>query len=359
VTEPRAESSATIGEAGEKAYLAQLLPRLTRHEFFENGFGDDAAVIVPANYLGALVHKIDRAARPVALDYDPTDFASWGRMAVTANCSDILACGATPVSFMIAVLAPPDQAAAEIDRIILAADRECSARGIAFAGGDLKESSTLEVIGSAVGTVAPRAALTRNGTRPGDTIYCAGLVGGFAAANLILSEPGVNLGDELRSECVRYLSRPVAQWDDGQAIGRSGLATAAMDASDGLFDVLSVLADGRLGVVVDLDHDGYHPLTAVCEKYTGIDHRAQMFGAGDWNIVYAVSPDHVPAFERLTEGRPVFRIGEAVEGSDIVGKSDGRQITIRPLVHEHFRQRIEQAGGFLDIIRAGGLLDWS
>jgi thiamine-monophosphate kinase len=359
VTDRSSVVRATIGEVGEKAYLAGLLPRLTPHPSLRNGFGDDAAVIIPERDLGAVVHKIDRAARPVVLDFDPGDYAAWGRMAVTANCSDLLSCAATPISFMLAVLAPPQQLVDDIDRIILAAEQECRDRGIAFSGGDLKESRALEVIGSAVGVVAPGSALTRNGLAAGDTLYCAGLVGGFAAATLLLRDPTLKLDDELRRECLNYLSHPEAQWTVGRLVGSSGLAHAAMDASDGLYDSFSVLANGQVGIVVDLDHPGYHPLTSACERYTGIDQKAQMFGAGDWNIVYAVAPRNVDAFDRLAQDSSLFRIGEVVDDPGVVGRAAARSVTIQPMVHEHFRSRLEQEGDFLEVIRTGGPLEWA
>jgi thiamine-monophosphate kinase len=257
---------------------------------------------------------------------------------------------------MIGIVAPPESRAVDVEAIIFGADEECRRHGVAFSGGDLKESSILEVIGSAVGVVEPDRALPRSGVLPGDVLYCAGLAGGFAAARLLLETIGDGLDEATRARCIEYLANPVAQWAIARRVNSLGLARAAMDASDGLYETFAVLA-GSVGLVVELDGLGYHPLTAVCAEATGIDRRSLIFGAGDWNIVYAVPADAAEEFESSTADLDIFRIGTAGGGEGVRAITDGRPVRLRPLVHEHFRRRIEQSGSFLDLVKEG-VVDW-
>jgi thiamine-monophosphate kinase len=351
----RGTSSPSMSDVGEKGFLADLLPRLTSDPSLIGGLGHDAATVSLAHPTKALAHKIDRAPRPVALDYEPADFAVWGLMAVTTNCSDVLASGASPVSFMLGIIAPPDSRAVDIERIIFGAAEECGRRGIVFSGGDLKEGPRLEVIGTAVGVVDPARSLPRTGVEAGDVLYCAGRSGGFAASRLLLDTAGDRIDDETRRRCIDYLAHPAAQWDIAERVNGLGLARAAMDASDGLYEVFEVLA-GAVGLVVDLDGMGYHPLTTVCEAIAGFDRRSLIFGAGDWNIVYAVPPDSVAQFEAATVGLDVFRVGKAGGGGGVSAMTNGVPVGLLPLVHEHFRRRIEQSGAFLDLVKEGVLV---
>ena len=90
----------TLTAVGEKGFLTGLLPQLYADPRLLGGFGHDAAIITLDGAPFNLIQKIDRASYPVSLRYGWSGYQSWGQMAVTANCSDILASGGRPVSCM-------------------------------------------------------------------------------------------------------------------------------------------------------------------------------------------------------------------------------------------------------------------
>src|SRR6266849_2733515 len=129
-----------MNDLGEKAFLSALLPHLHVAPAFVNGFGNDASVIDLGWQEQLLVMKIDRAGSPIAAKRGWSDYRMWGRLAVTANCNDILAVGGRPTAMMLCVCVPGSWSTRDVTDIILGCEEECLRLGIAFVGGDTKEA---------------------------------------------------------------------------------------------------------------------------------------------------------------------------------------------------------------------------
>ena len=339
----------TMGEVGEKEFLRNLLPMLDRHPSFVNGFGDDASAIrISDNEL--LLFKIDRAAAPMAARRGWTDYRMWGRLAVTSNCSDILAAGGAPLAVMIALILPRDwQVQAAIDAVRGCAE-ECLANKVVFAGGDTKEGASAEMIGSAVGLCTENELLTRRGAEPGDLIVVAGKLGGFLGSYLqIIESHQTGAGDGNIQSWQEYVAHPRARWAEARAMRESGAATAAMDTSDGLYDAVATLTAGY-GADMRLDSLPYHEIAYECARRLGINPFNLALGVGDWNIVYTVrSKDWADFGPKLGDLPLELRvIGQVTEvkgvrwrdGSDRVFRTD-------PVVNEHFAGRLEDESTLL------------
>ena len=169
-------------ELGEKKFLSSLLPTLQTADCFLNGFGHDASVLDIGLPEHAIAFKIDRAARPIAACKGWTGFDSWGRLAVTANLSDLLAVGAVPKGFMLSLSVPKDWDVQRTEAVIQGAAEECSRNGVAFLGGDTKEAKEAHVVGAAIGIVDKKKIIGRRAANPGDAVVLAGKLGGFAGA---------------------------------------------------------------------------------------------------------------------------------------------------------------------------------
>lgn len=347
----------TMGQVGEKAFLRELLPTLTPHARFVNGFGDDASAIrLPSGDL--LVFKIDRAAAPVAARRGWCDYRLWGRLAVTSNCSDLLAAGAEPSAVMIALVLPRDWVAAAAIETIRGADEECAARDVVFAGGDTKEGRTAELVGSAVGLCRPAELLTRTGGRPGDLLVLAGRLGGYLGSYLQLVASLDADGRPAHPDSGRwldYVAHPVARWSEGAEIRRGGFGTAGMDLSDGLYDAVSTLA-AHCGADIELATLPYHPTALEAADRLGVEPFNLGLGVGDWAILYAVDEsrwrDRRPAtgleltvIGRLTERPGVRWIDPA-----------GAELVAAPVVNEHFASRQEDESSLVERLRSERIL---
>lgn len=344
---------------GEKGFISDLLAMLNPAQELISGFGHDAAVIELPDAPFDLITKIDRASYPVAMKKGWSScHRSWGRMAVTANCSDILSSGGTPISCMLAVIVPGSALASDVRDVVIGAADECRTNGVVFAGGDTKEASVGHVIGSAVGIIRKGGFLPRNTARPGDKIFCAGKIGGFAGAYFLLSNQVIGNEAAPADDYLRYLTHPVAQWDGARRVNQSGLARCGMDASDGLLDVLQTFATVGLGVEIELSRIPYHEFAMECSRITGIPIAQLIFGGGDWNILYVVPEVHADRFANLSRiGSPLTLIGSITESGEVCAVGDdGSRFAVDGPVNEHFRSRIEDGAGFMDSIETGTFL---
>jgi thiamine-monophosphate kinase len=348
-------NSPTMEDFGEKGFLAGLLPRLSPHPTFLNGFGDDASAISIGDGQ-VLVFKIDRAAAPVAARRGWTDYRMWGRLAVTSNCSDVLAGGGSPVAVMIAMILPRDWPASAAIEVIEGCAEECAANDIAFAGGDTKEGKAPELIGSAVGVGERAKILTRRGAKPGDLVVLAGALGGFLGSYLqILQEldadgvPGPSCDDRW----LDYISHPRARWVEGAFIRDSLVATGAMDTSDGLYDAIDTLV-GAHGADIELTSLPYHENALECAAGLGIPPLNLGLGVGDWNIVYTVDEQRWADVQRegRVAGLQLSVIGRVSAEPGLRWHDEsGAVFSCQAVVNQHFRARQEDEGTMVARLR--------
>lgn len=347
-----------MSSLGEKGFLADLLPRLYVDPALVGGFGHDASVIELSDAPFNLIQKIDRASHPVALKEGWCGYRAWGQMAVTANCSDILASGGRPVAFMMAVMVPGHENASNVQEIILGAADECRANGVVYAGGDTKEAKDAHVVGTTIGVIDKDGFLPRNTAEPGDQIFCAGLIGGFTGAYFMLKKVPPEQRDRAADEYIQYLSSPRAQWNVAGTVNSKKVARCGMDASDGVLDVLQVFASSGVRVNLHLDAIPYHDFALECARKTGIPLTQLIFGGGDWNILYCVPPAKVSEFHKMRDASvPVFHIGEVTSGNGVVASTiEGADFALHGVVNEHFKARIEDAADFMTSIETGDFL---
>ncbi len=349
-----------LSAIGEKAYLSALLPRLFVDPRLESGFGDDSAVVDCGLDSYNLILNIDRVPISTSLIPFSEDDRVWGRLLVTACCSDILASGGVPHAVLMAIAVPGNWLAERVDAIVFGCQQECRRRGIVFAGGDTKEAQVPHLVGSVVGLVPKGGALYRNRARAGDLAVIAGDVGGFMAAYFLLKS--LSRDNSFKSnvkEWLGHLLYPQARWREADLLRNYADVAAAMDASDGLYDALVTLCDGgRLGLTVSLEHLPYHHFVESCEKELGIPATNLAFGAGDWIIVYAMKQKCFEEIVSRTGNKHKLTAIGTFGKTPGIYASDGHGsvYTVSAPVNEHFRTRFEDAGDFMNRLRTGNIL---
>lgn len=337
---------ATMSELGEKAFLKALLPTLKVAPSFVNGFGHDASIVNVG--LGQhLAVKIDRAPFPVALHHGIGDFRTWGRLAVVANISDLLAVGAKPHALMLSLVVPGSFDVANAHAIVMGCEEACAKHGVAFVGGDTKEGQTAQVIGAAWGTVEKDAAFGRAPAVPGDYLFLAGRLGAFAATlTLMNKEPS---GGEIPREWVHALIAPAARVHEGHYMRESRKVAAACDLSDGLADALDIFCAGGAGITLSESRLPMHPLAVQASAKCGVPLWRFAFGVGDWAIACVVRSKDADAFRRAADsGLDLFEIGR-FDDTGHSGIRDGTGVVrkVPNLINEQFRRRIEDNGNYL------------
>jgi thiamine-monophosphate kinase len=329
-------------DLGEKLFISQLLPRLIQDKSFVNGFGHDAS-IVDIGLEKNIAFKIDRAAKPVLHGKNSEWFKVWGRLAVVANVSDLLAVGAQPKAFMVSIIVPGHYDSESVTDIIEGCQEYCDEANISFVGGDTKEGLDAQVIGASFGIVNRARSLGRVVANPGDKLVIAGQLGGFAGAYELIKSTIFDANLLKKNELLKYISYPKAQLFAAPLMSSSNLASGACDLSDGLADVLNNFCNDSVGIKIDASLLPIHKFAFEAEKYLGLNPCGLAFGVGDWAIAFILPSDKISSFESNFKDNNLLKIvGEFTsENSRKVLYSDGSVTYVPNIINEHFRDRLE------------------
>ncbi|WP_433732914.1 thiamine-phosphate kinase [Nocardia sp. CA-129566] len=186
-------------ELGEFALIERINAGRVQAPGVLLGPGDDAAVVAAPD--GRFVVTTDMLVqdRHFRLDWSgPRDI---GRKAIAQNAADVVAMGAVPTAFVVALGCPADTPVEVIDGLTDGMWAEAGRAGGSIAGGDVVRSPQLVISVTAFGDLDGRAPITRAGARVGDTVAVAGRLG-WSAAGLAALAAGVDPDDELVAEAL-------------------------------------------------------------------------------------------------------------------------------------------------------------
>lgn len=289
---PAHEPSTAIGDLGESAVLARILPRLAPGDAAHLGAGDDAAVVAAPD--GRFVVTTD------LMVHGPDFRLAWstpfdlGWKAAATNLTDVAAMGARPTALVVAIAAPPSLDVGVLEGIAdgLREGLAALAPGAGVVGGDLSASSVLMISVTAFGDLEGRAPVLRSGARPSDVMAHAGGRGDaarglallFARARDERGEPDAAAAAALRTEHPRLVAAQLAPTPPVSAgvVAAEAGATAMLDVSDGLARDAQRIAEAS-GIGIDFRSAalGPDPLTALA-------------GAEDHGLLAAFPPDVPP-----------------------------------------------------------------
>lgn len=275
------------------------------------GIGDDAAIYRPAPgedlvFTTDMMHEERHFLRGY-----PPDSVGW--KALCRSLSDIAAMGAQPRFALLSLAVAPWVKTAWIDAFYDGFLALAAKYGVPLAGGDLGRAAQTSMDVMVCGSLPAGAALRRDTARTGDRLYVSGALGGGI---LGLRSPRNRAARE------RHL-RPEPRVALGLALRRRGIASAAMDLSDGLSTDLS-----RLARASGLSAQLWRPLPG----FPGASEADALHGGDDYELLFTASPSvRVPS--RLA-GTPVHPVGELVEGAPGHLFFEGEPL--RPAGWDHF-----------------------
>ncbi|MBI2893025.1 MAG: thiamine-phosphate kinase [Deltaproteobacteria bacterium] len=296
----------------------------------EVGIGDDAAVIALGE--SRAVVTTDALFEGVHFDLRWISAAEVGARAVEVNLSDLAAMGAEPHSLLLAIgaRAPLDE---ELVRTVIDAfASRARDRGCSVVGGNFSRAAELSLTVTAIGTL-PRdvPALLRSGARPGDHLLVSGPLGA-AALGLRLVAAGLEAAPGARAAVERFRA-PRARVDVGRSL--SGLATSAIDVSDGLaLDLERLARASGVGAVVRIDRVPTIAGHADLARLVGASPVDLALGGGeDYELLFTLPPAESARADTLG----ATRIGEIVAGAGAIFlDSDGQRASPGAVGFQHF-----------------------
>ena len=269
---------------------------------------DDAALIAPETG-NELVMTSDMLVAGIHFrDADPA-----GRIAQKAlrvNLSDLAAMGALPRGYLLSLALPGDVDESWIAAAAAGLAEDQAEFGVHLWGGDtVSTPGTLTLSVTAVGQVPSGAALRRAGARPGDLVLVSGMIGDACLGlDVLTGGPADVPGADYLVE--RY-QLPSPRLSLGLAL--RGLATAAIDISDGLVADLGHICDSSgVGASIALDRVPVSPAAA----RAGRPMTDLVTGGDDYELLFTLPPECADDLKaRLGhDDPPVQLIGEVVEG---------------------------------------------
>lgn len=271
--------------------IARYFTRPTRERA---GVGDDCALIDAGDVTLAITTDMLLAGRHFFAD---ADAEALGHKSLAVNLSDLAAAGATPRCFFLALALPrADEAwlAAYTRGLFALAD----AHGCELLGGDTTRTPELRVDDrvvdgpltisiAAIGEVPRAAVRTRAGARAGDDLWVSGSVGDAALALAHRAGEAAEMDPADLAACRARLDRPVPRVELGVRL--RGLATAAIDISDGLLgDLAHILERSRLGARVEW---AAVPRSAALRRQPEtLQRRCALAGGDDYELLFTAPP---------------------------------------------------------------------
>lgn len=270
------------------------------------GVGDDCALL-SVNAGKAIAVSTDTLVEGVHFFKD-VSAESLGHKALAVNLSDLAAMGATARFFTLAITLPAvDDAwlAAFARGMFALADQH----GIALVGGDTTRGP-LSITITVIGEQDAATALRRDAAKAGQDIWLSGTVGG-AALGLRYLQGHVALKPNVVPRAVARLERP----DPRLALGRAllGVATAAIDVSDGLIGDLSHICNrSKLDAVLDWPSLPLHP--ALLSVGPEMRMQCALAGGDDYELCFTAPIDARDAIRDIATAvdTPLTRVGALI-----------------------------------------------
>ncbi len=296
------------------------------------GVGDDCALL-------GITHGMDLAVSTDTMvsgthffpDVHPENL---GHKALAVNLSDMAAMGAMPYWALLALTVP------NVDHDWLAAFSKgffdlADEFNVSLVGGDTTRGP-LALTVTIMGEVPAGAALRRSGAKVGNDVWVSGNIGDAALA--VAHRQGRFKIDEADyQEALLRLYEPTPRVALGQAL--RGLATAAIDISDGLLaDLGHICRLSGVGATVELEHI---PVSAIGAKYVEQEEGRNIVVAGgdDYELCFTAHPNSRESIQDLTKmlGMPLTRIGQIKRGKGVsLLGPDGKAAKIDGRGYDHF-----------------------
>lgn len=329
------------GTRGEDGLIQETFAPLASGFAGAFGLKDDCALYTPPAGMD-LVFTTDAVAEGVHFFSDDTP-ADIGWKALAVNVSDLIAKGAKPVAYLLAVSFPERPPASWLKGFQAGLRDAQTAFGISLAGGDTdRRPGPLSITVTAFGIVEQGRFVRRGGGKAGDVLFVSGSLGASHLGLQLREAPerAVGLGLDaagMHALIQRYL-RP--QPPLGLAPVVASLASAAMDLSDGLVKDCGRMAQAS-GVAALIDAVRV-PLSEAA--HTALSTRPELLasvlsGGDDYEVLAAVPPGQAPAFREraMQAGVTVSEIGRLADGAGVrVLDSDGREIDLKRTGWDHF-----------------------
>jgi len=273
------------------------------------GIGDDCAILrVPRGHELAVTTDLLLETTHFRRDWHSPESA--GHRCLARGLSDLAAMGARPLAAFLSIAVPPELAGPWLTRFLAGLLALAKTAKVPLAGGDTAQAPaihdgslfTADIV--LLGSLPVGTALLRSGARAGDRIYVTGALGGAAAQLLMLKQtPAASLRKRKSTQGDPQLF-PQPRLAQGARL--RGLATAAIDLSDGLSTDLAHLCESsNLRAEIEAAAIPIHALAR--DQPPALALPFALHGGEDYELLCTAAPGtRIP---RTIAGVPITKIG--------------------------------------------------
>jgi thiamine-monophosphate kinase len=302
------------------------------------GIGDDAAVLqVPQGTDLAVSVDTIVAGRHFP---EGADARAIGHKALAVNLSDMAAMGAAPAWATLALTMP----SADVDWLEKFAAgfwQLADTHSVALVGGDTTRGP-LTVSVQILGFVPHGSALRRGGAGAGDILAVSGTLGDAAAGLAFLQAPPTPKMSSAAEALIRRFEYPTPRVQLGMAA--RGIASAALDLSDGLVGDLPKLADA-CGLAAHVCIEAL-PLSAALRGSVNLNQARDwaLAGGEDFELLFAVPASRFADLKGAADqlNLTLTPIGELHSGAGVTWSLNGNDFAPRVSGYDHFAQASTQ-----------------
>ena len=299
------------------------------------GLRDDAAVLAPRDGHDLVVTTDTLVEGVHFLADDPP--ASIAKKALRVNLSDLAAKGAEPAGYLLALSLPPRIELAWIEAFARGLGEDQAIFGLSLLGGDTTSTpGPLTLAITAMGHVPAGQMIRRSGARAGEGVFVSGTIGDAGGGLAILKGEGNQLCGCEGANLIARHRVPTPRLALGQAL--RGIASAALDVSDGLIGDLAHVAEvSGVRIVVEA---GCIPRSDALRALWGDTDEAiaRAASAGDdYEIAFTANSDSAVRGAADQAGVAVTRIGRVEQGAGVaLLASNGEEIAVPRAGFRHF-----------------------
>ncbi|MBI4351073.1 MAG: thiamine-phosphate kinase [Elusimicrobia bacterium] len=282
------------------------------------GPGDDCAVLrhAPGKDLVITTDELVEGTHYLARFAAPEDLA---RKLIRINLSDLASMGeVTPVSCVVGSGLRKDTPEDFILRFMKELKAEALRFGISIAGGNLAGARENHFYMTVWGESGGSELVTRYGAKPGDLLFNFGPLG-LAAAGLEILLGGRAAEKKKFPGLVKAFWRPEPLLKAGALLGRTGLASAMLDNSDGLARSAAIISElSRCRVLVSPGEGACPP---ELRAYSALKKKPwrhyAVNGGEDYGLIFTSPAKELARIKALLPGALVVGRLEKGSGSEL------------------------------------------
>jgi thiamine-monophosphate kinase len=337
-----------VGDIGEFGLIQRISDLLEaegiRSEQVSIGIGDDTASFLPRPGYELLV-TCDAMVEGRHYLPDHSSPYNVGRRAMAVNISDIGAMGGRPLYALVSLGLKPEMPVRDVEGLYRGFLAELNPFGASIIGGNITKSGNGMFIDvTLIGEVEKGKEVRRSGAGAGDVILVTGYPGQAAAGlQLLLHAPR---DPELSGNplVTIYITPPIRA-RLGEAIARTGRATAMIDTSDGFLGDLGHICESS-AVGAELFQERIPVSRHLRDAALVLNRDPYDFFLGDsddYELIVTCRPEDAP-FLRSTAAAcgvsPFTEVGRITPTRGIsLLLPDGEVRPLRPSGWDHFRER--------------------